>query len=62
MIGSADVELPFPGRVDATSLQDVVGAVNETPFREAVLDAVTRFRTLIADGRIPPGRIDQLLA
>src|SRR5439155_21315774 len=62
MIEHADVELPFPGRVDATSLMDVVGAVDETPFREAVSDAVTRFGRLIADGLIPPERIDQLLA
>ena len=62
MIEYADVELPFPGRVDASSLGEVVGAVPETPFREAVSDAVSRFRRLIADGLIPPEQIDRQLA
>jgi UDP-glucuronate 4-epimerase len=62
MIDHAAVELPFPGRVDATSLEQVVGSVAETPFVEAVSDTVTRFRGLIADGRIPAERVDQLLA
>jgi UDP-glucuronate 4-epimerase len=62
MIEYADVELPFPGRVDAASLVEVVGAVDETPFSEAVSDAVTRFGRLIADGRIPAERVEQLLA
>jgi nucleoside-diphosphate-sugar epimerase len=62
LIDHADVELPFPGRVDATSLDEVVGAVSETPFAEAVSDAVARFRGLIADGRIPAERVEQLLA
>jgi nucleoside-diphosphate-sugar epimerase len=62
MIEYADVELPFPGRVDASSLSEVVGAVPETPFREAVSDAVSRFRRLIAEGLIPPEQIDRQLA
>jgi nucleoside-diphosphate-sugar epimerase len=60
-IGFADAQLPFPGRVDAGSLLEVVGTVPETPFREAVADAVARFRELIADGRISAQRIEQLL-
>jgi hypothetical protein len=48
--------------VDAASLGEVVGVVPETPFSEAVSDAVTRFRRLIADGLIPPELIDRLLA
>jgi UDP-glucuronate 4-epimerase len=62
MIGHADLELPFPGRVDSASLLEVVGTVEETPFDEAVADAVSRFREQIGDGRIPSERIEQLLA
>jgi hypothetical protein len=36
--------------------------VEETPFDRAVADAISRFRELISDGRIPPQRIEQLLA
>jgi UDP-glucuronate 4-epimerase len=61
-IGFDQVELPFPGSVDATSLRELVGTVGETPFPDAVADAVTRFRTLLADGRIPADRVEQLLA
>ncbi|MDX6519949.1 MAG: UDP-glucuronate 4-epimerase [Gaiellales bacterium] len=62
MIEHADLELPFPGRVDSASLLEVVGAVEETPFDQAVADAISRFRELSSDGRIPPERIEQLLA
>jgi len=51
-----DVLLPFPGVVDAGSFTALVGAVPETPFPDAVADAVARFRDLIARGLVDPSR------
>ena len=51
-----DMLLPFPGVVDAVSFAALVGAVPATPFREAVADAVARFRDLIARGLVDPSR------
>jgi nucleoside-diphosphate-sugar epimerase len=46
------VTLPFPEAVDAASLTDVIGPVEELPFQQGVADAVERFRGLLADGRV----------
>jgi UDP-glucuronate 4-epimerase len=51
-----DVLLPFPGAVDAASFTALAGPVAETPFADAVADAVARFRDLLARGLVePPG-------
>ena len=47
-----DVTLPFPEAVDAASLTEVIGPVEELPFPQGVADAVERFRRLLADGRV----------
>ncbi len=52
-----DVLLPFPGVADATSFAALAGEVAETPFRDAVDDAVARFRDLIARGLVDPDRL-----
>jgi hypothetical protein len=46
------VTLPFPEAVDAASLSDVIGPVEELSFQQGVADAVERFRRLLADGRV----------
>jgi hypothetical protein len=38
--------------VDAASLSDVIGPVEELSFQQGVADAVERFRRLLADGRV----------
>jgi nucleoside-diphosphate-sugar epimerase len=52
LISYDDVTLPFPEAVDAASLTDVIGPVEELPFQQGVADAVERFRRLLADGRV----------
>jgi UDP-glucuronate 4-epimerase len=52
-----EVLLPFPGVVDAASFAELVGAIPETPFPEAVADSVARFRDLIARGLVDPARV-----
>ncbi len=52
-----EVLLPFPGAVDAASFATLVGAIPDTPFPEAVADAVARFRDLIDRGLVDPSRI-----
>jgi nucleoside-diphosphate-sugar epimerase len=52
LISYDDVTLPFPEAVDAASLTEVIGPVEELPFQEGVADAVDRFRRLLADGRV----------
>ena len=47
-----EVELPFPGEVDATSLAESIGPVTEVPFADGVADTLDRFRRLLADGRL----------
>jgi hypothetical protein len=38
--------------VDAASLTDVIGPVEELPFQQGVADAVERFRRLLANGHV----------
>jgi hypothetical protein len=52
LISYEDVTLPFPEAVDAESLSEVIGPVDELPFQEGVADAVDRFRRLLAGGRV----------
>ena len=52
LISYDDVTLPFPEAVDAASLTEVIGPVEELPFQQGVADAVDRFRRLLADGRV----------
>jgi UDP-glucuronate 4-epimerase len=47
-----DVELPFPGEVDAASLSECIGPIAEVPFADGVADTLDRFRRLLADGRL----------
>ena len=49
--------LPFPGEVDAASFERLVGRLDETPFADAVADAVTRFRDLVGRGLIDPEEV-----
>ncbi len=51
-----DVLLPFPGEVDARSFEQLVGAIPETPFPDAVADSVARFRDLIDRGLVDVSR------
>jgi UDP-glucuronate 4-epimerase len=51
-----DVLLPFPAEVDATSFERLVGAIAETPFPDAVADAVARFRDLVDRGLVDVDR------
>jgi UDP-glucuronate 4-epimerase len=46
------VTLPFPEAVDAASLTEVIGPVEEVPFEQGVADAVDRFRHLLAGGLV----------
>ena len=52
MITYEDVTLPFPEAVDAASLTEVIGPVEELPFEQGVADSIDRFRRLVADGRL----------
>jgi len=52
MITYEDVTLPFPEAVDAASLTEVIGPVEELPFDQGVADSIDRFRRLVADGRL----------
>jgi hypothetical protein len=52
LISFDDVALPFPDEVDANSLTEAIGAVDELPFADGVGDAVAHFRRLLADGRL----------
>jgi nucleoside-diphosphate-sugar epimerase len=54
LITFTDVLLPFPGHVDAGSFEALAGPVPETPFSDAVAEAVTRFRDLLARGLVEP--------
>ena len=54
LITFADVLLPFPGHVDAQSFEALAGPLAETPFPDAVADAVTRFGSLLARGLVEP--------
>jgi nucleoside-diphosphate-sugar epimerase len=54
LITFADVLLPFPGHVDAQSFEALAGPVAETPFPDAVAEAVSRFRDLLARGLVEP--------
>ena len=51
-----DVLLPFPAEVDATSFERLAGSIAETPFRDAVADAVARFRDLVDRGLVDVDR------
>jgi UDP-glucuronate 4-epimerase len=52
LISFDDVALPFPDEVDASSLTEAIGPVDELPFADGVADAVARFRRLLADRRL----------
>jgi UDP-glucuronate 4-epimerase len=47
-----DAPLPFPAAGDASSLAAVAGPLPQTPFPDAVADAIERFRRLLADGLV----------
>ena len=47
-----EVLLPFPGHVDSESFAALAGPIPETPFPDAVADAVARFRDLLARGLV----------
>jgi UDP-glucuronate 4-epimerase len=47
-----EVLLPFPSQVDASSFELLAGPITETPFPQAVADAVARFRDLITRGLV----------
>jgi nucleoside-diphosphate-sugar epimerase len=51
-----DVLLPFPAEVDATSFERLAGSIAETPFPDAVADAVARFRDLAERGLVDVDR------
>jgi nucleoside-diphosphate-sugar epimerase len=51
-IGYEDVELPFPGEVDSSSLADAFGPLPDTSVRDGIGDTVQRFRRLLADGLV----------
>jgi UDP-glucuronate 4-epimerase len=48
----ADVELPFPQEVDASSFAGVVPGFVETPLPDGVHATVERFRVLLSEGRL----------
>ena len=52
LISYDDVTLPFPAHVDASSLVTAIGPVQELPFEDGVADAIARFRSLLAAGRV----------
>jgi nucleoside-diphosphate-sugar epimerase len=52
LIAFDDVLLPFPGHVESESFAALAGPISETPFPDAVADAVARFRDLLARGLV----------
>lgn len=52
-----DARLPFPDSVDASSLLDLLGTVDDTPLVDGVADTVDRFRRLLASGVLSPQTI-----
>ena len=55
-ITTAGEPLPFPAEVDHASWLELVGGPVMRPIEEGVTDALERFRTLLADGRLAAPR------
>lgn len=54
MITYDETLLSFPDEVDSTSLTALIGPARDTPLKEGVIDAIARFKRLIADGLLSP--------
>jgi hypothetical protein len=52
LIAVADDPLPFPSEVDGSSFAALAGGDVFRPVRDGVADALARFETLLADGRV----------
>jgi hypothetical protein len=46
------VTLPFPAGADDPALEDAIGPLMRTPLQDGVFDTITRFASLLAEGRI----------